>query len=56
MAAIHPGADLMEYLDWWHPLYDRPFDVESGCLVITPDEPGFGLAPSAAVRAALERV
>ena len=55
VVAATPGAELLEYMDWWRPLYDRPYEVEDGCLNLAPDEPGLGLPPSSAVRAALER-
>jgi L-alanine-DL-glutamate epimerase-like enolase superfamily enzyme len=48
-----PLADRLEYMDWWEPLYEKPFRVEEGCLIISTDEPGFALRPSKAVRAAL---
>lgn len=49
-----PNSDLLEYMDWWKPLYENPFAIEEGCLVISSDEPGLALRPSKAVRAALE--
>ncbi len=49
-----PLADMLEYMNWWEPLYEKPFVVQEGCLIISPDEPGFALRPSKAVRAALE--
>jgi L-alanine-DL-glutamate epimerase-like enolase superfamily enzyme len=48
-----PDAEMLEYMDDWHPLYEEPFGVEDGCIVISSDEPGFGLQPSKAVRDAL---
>jgi len=35
------------------PLYEQPFPIEEGCIVISSEEPGFGLPPSKAVRDAL---
>lgn len=51
MSATSP-ADLLEYMDWWQPLYEKPFDVEESSLIIS-EEPGFSLQPSRAVRQAL---
>jgi L-alanine-DL-glutamate epimerase-like enolase superfamily enzyme len=48
-----PLADMLEYMNWWAPLYERSFAVVDSCLIIDPDEPGFGLPPSKAVRTAL---
>jgi len=48
-----PKAEMIEYVKDSHPLYEQPFPVEEGCLVISPDEPGFGLHPSRMVRDAL---
>ncbi|MBI2206224.1 MAG: mandelate racemase/muconate lactonizing enzyme family protein [Candidatus Rokubacteria bacterium] len=49
-----PNADLLEYLDWWRLLYEQPFAIEDGSIIIGSDEPGLGLCPSKTVRAALE--
>lgn len=51
--AATPLADLLEYMNWWEPLYEKPFKVEDSCIVIAKDEPGFALRPSKAVRSAL---
>lgn len=40
--AATPNRDLLEYMDWWNPLYAEPFQVHDGCIVI-PDRPGLGL-------------
>ncbi|RPJ41737.1 MAG: mandelate racemase/muconate lactonizing enzyme family protein [Deltaproteobacteria bacterium] len=48
-----PLADLLEYMDWWVPLYEKPFAVKDSCLIIPEDEPGFALRPSKAVLSAL---
>lgn len=48
-----PKAEMLEYMTVWHPLYEQPFPIEDGCMVISSDEPGFGLRPSEAVRDAL---
>jgi L-alanine-DL-glutamate epimerase-like enolase superfamily enzyme len=48
-----PKAEMLEYMDTWHGLYECPFPIEEGCIVISSDEPGFGLHPSKAVRDAL---
>ena len=46
-------AEMLEYMKDSHPLYEQPFPIEEGCIVISPDEPGFGLHPSKMVRDAL---
>jgi len=48
-----PLADMLEYMNWWEPLYEKPFAVEDSCLIISQDEPGFALRPSKAVLSAL---
>lgn len=48
-----PNADMLEYMDWWEPLYDRPFSKKDGFLIIPQGEPGFALRPSRAVLSAL---
>ncbi|MCX5907544.1 MAG: mandelate racemase/muconate lactonizing enzyme family protein, partial [Deltaproteobacteria bacterium] len=48
-----PLADMLEYMDWWEPLYEKPFVVKDSCILIPPDEPGFALRPSKAVLSAL---
>jgi len=45
--------EMLEYMEEWHPLYEKPFPIEDGYIVISSDEPGFGLQPSKAVREAL---
>jgi L-alanine-DL-glutamate epimerase-like enolase superfamily enzyme len=51
--AATPLADLLEYMNWWEPLYEKPFAVKDSCILISEDEPGFGLKPSKAVLSAL---
>ena len=48
-----PKPEMLEYMEVWHPLYEKSFPIEDGCIIISPDEPGFGLHPSKAVREAL---
>jgi mandelate racemase len=48
--AATPGAEMLEYMEDSRPLFEDPFRVEDGCIVISPDEPGFGLRPSRLVR------
>jgi L-alanine-DL-glutamate epimerase-like enolase superfamily enzyme len=45
-----PGAEMLEYMEDSRPLFEEPFPVKDGCLLISPDEPGFGLRPSKLVR------
>jgi len=45
-----PEAEMLEYMKDSQPLYEKPFPIEDGCLIISPDEPGFGLQPSKLVR------
>jgi L-alanine-DL-glutamate epimerase-like enolase superfamily enzyme len=53
MMSAMPGAEMLEYMEDSRPLFDNAFPVEDGCLLISPDEPGFGLQPSRLVRKAL---
>jgi L-alanine-DL-glutamate epimerase-like enolase superfamily enzyme len=48
-----PKAEMLEYMNDSRPLYEQPFPIEEGCIVVSPDEPGFGLHPSKVVRDAL---
>jgi mandelate racemase len=48
--AATPGAEMLEYMEDSRPLFEEPFRVEDGYIVISPDEPGFGLRPSRLVR------
>jgi L-alanine-DL-glutamate epimerase-like enolase superfamily enzyme len=48
-----PQAELLEYMNWWAPLYEKGFVVKESQIHIAQDEPGFGLRPSKAVRSAL---
>ncbi|MDI6756041.1 MAG: mandelate racemase/muconate lactonizing enzyme family protein [Thermodesulfobacteriota bacterium] len=49
-----PLADMLEYMNWWEPLYEKPFAIKDSCLIISQDEPGFALRPSKIVLSALE--
>jgi len=48
-----PKAEMLEYMDWWGALYERPFVIEDSCIIIPSDETGFCLEPSRVVRDAL---
>jgi L-alanine-DL-glutamate epimerase-like enolase superfamily enzyme len=51
--AATPKADMLEYMEDSRPLFEKPFEIEDGCLVLPSDQPGFGLKPSKLVREAL---
>jgi L-alanine-DL-glutamate epimerase-like enolase superfamily enzyme len=51
--AATPKADMLEYMEDSRPLFEEPFEIEGGDLIIPSDEPGFGLKPSKLVREAL---
>jgi mandelate racemase len=51
--AATPKADMLEYMEDSRPLFEEPFEIEDGCIVIPSDQPGFGLNPSKLVRDAL---
>lgn len=51
--AATPKAEMLEYMEDSRPLFEEPFPIEDGCLVIPSDQPGFGLNPSKLVREAL---
>ena len=53
MMSTMPGAEMLEYMEDSRPLFDNPFPIEDGCLLISPGEPGFGLQPSRLVRKVL---
>jgi mandelate racemase len=52
--AATPNREMLEYLNWWGALYENPYHVEDGCIMIPSDGVGFCLEPSKTVRDAFD--